>query len=407
MDFKTYAKSHQTTVCLELDRVAMLLSEIGNPDASMCIVHVAGTNGKGSVCSFVCEGLKHMGKKTGRFSSPELFDVTDTITVDAVPISRPELDRLYDRLAPLCARVKQRLGKAPSQFEINFAAALLHFQNCGCTHAVIECGMGGAGDATNAITDSSICVLNKISLDHEAYLGSTVAEIAANKCGIFKASSHIVTGSQEPEVLDVIGSMADGRPLTVVQPMETVGFDGMHCIASCKGAHVRLSLAGVHQAYNAAVAAEVLSRLGADSECIGYALENASNPARLEQVEDNVYFDGAHNPDGVSQLVNSINMSSIKGKLVFVTGFMADKDYHTALRCLQDLKNRDFELYAVCVHSNPRSETAAAVAECGRSLGFCASEFPDVRTAVTEAKKIAGTVFVFGSLYMYKEYVRR
>ncbi len=403
MDFKSYAKSYQNTICLELDRVKALLERCGNPDSKLEIVHVAGTNGKGSVCSFICEGLSFCGKKCGRFSSPELFDVTDTITVNSQSITTSELDSLYEYLAPLCSEIEAEYGKAPSQFEINFAAALCYFVKCGCTHAVIECGMGGLGDATNAIGDSSVCVITKVSLDHEAYLGDTVQKIAANKCAIFKKSSRIFVADQSSDVIDTARFMAGDRPLSVVAPLPAHASDGMHQIVSLGNVSARLSLAGIHQRSNAALAAAVLKCMGAEDECMKYALEHARNPARLERIDDNVYFDGAHNPDGILSLIQTINQADIKGKIIFAAGFMADKDYKRALSCLAELNNRNFELYTVPVLSNPRSESAKALAECARSLGFEAKEFDNIRSALEKAKANADTVFVIGSLYMYKE----
>ena len=154
MSFKDYALSHQTEICLELERVKLLLQKAGNPDRNLKIIHVAGTNGKGSVCSFVCSGLMHMKKKFGKFSSPELICINDTISVNGIDITNRELDSLLAFLSPLCDEVKSETGKAPSQFEICFVAALLHFVSQKCEYAVLECGMGGMGDATNAIEDS-------------------------------------------------------------------------------------------------------------------------------------------------------------------------------------------------------------------------------------------------------------
>jgi len=403
MDFKSYAKSYQNNICLELDRVKALLEKCGNPDSKLEIVHVAGTNGKGSVCSFICEGLIFCGKKCGRFSSPELFDVTDTISINSQSITSAELDSLYEYLAPLCSEVEAQCGKAPSQFEINFAAALCYFANQGCTHAVIECGMGGLGDATNAIGDSAVSVITNVSLDHEAYLGSTVPEIAANKCAIFKKSSSVFIADQSSDVIDTARALAGDRPFRVVEPLPSLSPDGMHEVVELGNESARLSLAGIHQRTNASLAAAVLEHMGAGVECIKYALEHARNRARLERIDDNVYFDGAHNPDAIMSLVHTINQADIKGKIIFAAGFMADKDYKRALGFLDKLSNRNFELYTTPVLSNPRSESAGALAECARSLGFRAKEFDNIRAALEKAKANADTVFVIGSLYMYKE----
>ena len=405
MDFVTYAQSHQTKICLELSGVRSLIEKCGMPDRSFKIIHVAGTNGKGSVCSYLCEGLMFMGKKVGRFSSPELFSVTDTITVNGLPITKDELISIYSFLEPLCKEVAEEEGKTPSQLEINFVSALLYFKNMGCSHAVIECGMGGLGDATNAIESSEVCVLTKISLDHEAYLGDTLEKITANKCGIIKKGSTVFTTSANKDVIDVIKQHSSDNRLFVSE-CPPFKMDGMHSLVPLGSSLVKLSLAGTHQSVNANLAKDVLIFLGADEASLTHALSSAKNPARLEEIEKNVFFDGAHNPDGLSSLVDTINASGIDGKLTFVIGFMADKDYHASLMHLKRLNNKNFEIYTSPVLSNPRSETALKLADCVRSLGFSAKEFPDAKSAIAEAKRRGDATFVFGSLYMYKEVMK-
>jgi len=406
MDFREYALSHQNNFCLELERVSLLLEKAGRPDRTMKIIHVAGTNGKGSVCSFVTTGLVHGGETVGRFSSPELFDVTDTISVNLKSITFEELDEIYGELSSLSRQVEDETGKSPSQFEINFVAALLYFEKKSCTYAVIECGMGGIGDATNAIGNSFISVITSIGIDHVKFLGNTLEEITINKCGIFKDDSVVITGSQNESVMTTIRKCAAERKVIVAKEPESVGFsDFSEIITFGNGENIHLSLSGIHQIQNASIAAEVLRFAGFESS-VKYALENAVNPARLEKIDDNVFFDGGHNPDGIQKLTESIKRYIPNEKCVFVVGFMADKDYCKALGLLKTLKNSDFEIFTVNVHSNPRSETAENLYKACTELGLRAKPCNDVNEAICEAKKTGGTVFVIGSLYMYKEVER-
>lgn len=407
MNFKEYALSHQTEICLELDRVRLLLQKAGSPDKKLKIIHVAGTNGKGSVCSFVCAGLSHMGKKYGRFSSPELFCINDTITVNGKNISDEALSVLLGSLSALSGEVASELGKAPSQFEISFVASLMHFAKEGCEYAVLECGMGGLGDATNAIDDSVVSVITHIALDHTQYLGDTTEKIAVNKCGIFKKSSVVVTGAQSADVQRVIRAMAGSRRLIWADEPRSIGYENFCEIFDYKKIkNLKSSLCGVHQIYNASVAIEVLQLLGANENTIRFAVLNAVNPARMERLKDALFFDGAHNPDGVKVLVDSINRYSPKGKIIFVTGFMKDKAYSEAFSILGGLDNSNFEIYTVNVHSNPRSESSKKLCETARMLGFAAKSFDNVTEAVEEAVKNADLTVAFGSLYMYKELKR-
>ncbi len=404
MDFKTYAKSRQTEVCLELERVKLLLSKAGNPHRGMYIIHVAGTNGKGSVCAYVCAGLDAMKKRWGRFSSPELFSVEDTICVENEFITSRELEKIYEFLRPLSKEVENETGKNVSQFEINFVASLLHFKNKGCTHICLECGMGGIGDATNSIDDSDICVITKISKDHMNYLGNTIEEICENKCGIFKESSCVITGFQQERIKEKIALLAKDREFIYADKLRSEGFEGFSEIVSFSDEKdVKLSLSGTGQIQNASIAYEVLKKIGADKKQIRYALENAKNPARFEKIGENVYFDGAHNPDGVEALKNSLNRYLENEKIIFVVGFMKDKEYKEALSKLRELKQKDISFIAVPVKTNPRSASSEDLKIAIESLGFECETSESVSDAIEYAKKRADFVFVIGSLYMYKE----
>ena len=405
MDFKQYALSHQNTICLELERVVLLLDKCGRPEQHMKIIHVAGTNGKGSVCSFVAEGLIFAGETVGRFSSPELLDITDTITVNSKSITLDELNALYDRIAPICNEVEKDCGKALSQFEINFVAALLYFSDKKCSYAVVECGMGGIGDATNAMEDSALSVITKISIDHETFLGDSLEKIALNKCGIFKKSSRIISAIQHESVKNIIKSEAGEKNVCFASLPQICGHEDFSEVISFDGIKkIKLSLSGVHQVHNAAVAKEVLCALGFENT-VEYALSHASNPARFEQLEPGLFFDGAHNPDGVQNLAESINRYVSDGKkIVFVVGFMADKAYGEAISFLKNLNNNNFKIYTVTVHSNPRSEKAETLCKACQALGFDAEAKDNISQAICLAKQNADLVFAFGSLYMYKEY---
>jgi len=404
MNFKEYAVSRQTDIHLELERVRLLMELAGNPDRQLKIIHVAGTNGKGSVCAVVECGLNQMGCKTGKFSSPELFDVTDTITANGKNITMPELSAIYATLAPLCKEVEARTGKMPSQFEINFVASLVHFENTNCEYAVLECGMGGLGDATNAIGDSMLSIITPVSTDHTSFLGDTPRQIAANKCGIFKKSSKVITGFQTPDVMEVIAENAGSRELIEAKLPKSTGFEGFNEIFDYGNLkNLKCSLCGIHQIKNAAIAIEALKVLGADEAIMRYAVANAKNPARLEKLSEGVYFDGGHNPDGVRSLVESLNRYGLSGKIVFAVGMMADKDISGALECLKQLNNQNFEIYTCPVHSNPRSASGEEIASVARQMGFEAKSFGSIDDACRNADGKCDVLIIFGSLYMYKE----
>ena len=391
--------------CLELGRVKRLLEKAGNPDKDMSIIHIAGTNGKGSVCAYLEAGFTDAKIKCGRFSSPELFSVEDTISVNKVPIGKRVLSNLLKSLEPLCDEVKEEMGKPPSPFEILFVAALLYFKKKKCKKVILECGMGGAGDATNAVFESEIEVLTNIDLDHREYLGNSIKEIAKNKCGILRSGKVVFSAVQKKQAEDAIIKECKNKncQLGFVKELEIKKMDFLNAVAETEFGFVRLSLAGVHQAKNAALALAVMKYLGLKEENIIKALTTAENKGRLEEIAGGLYFDGAHNPAGVKSLVKSINMADIKGKLIFAVGFMADKDIEGCFEELKKLKNKNFEIYTTAVHSNPRRETAENLLTKANEKGFTGESFPNIYEAVKKARQNADTVFAFGSLYMYKE----
>lgn len=395
--------------CLELDRIKLLLQKMGNPDKKFKIIHVAGTNGKGSVCSFIEAGIKDMGLRCGRFSTPELFTIEDTITVDGVPIGKRALTNIANLLEPLAQEVEKELGKAPSPFELLFASALIHFMKKRCKWVILECGMGGIGDATNAIEESEYSVLTNIDLDHAHYLGSTVAAIAENKCGIIRHGKKVFSAVQKEEAEEVIVKRCRDMKseLRFVGECKITSMDHMNVITDIGLGSTRLSLAGVHQTRNAALAASVLEEIGGNEKNVLHALTRAVHKARLEKIAPATYFDGAHNPAGVRSLVRSINAAEITGKIIFAVGFMADKDISGCFDELKKLMNKNFEIYTCTVQSNPRSETAENIRDIALSKGFEAKSFDNISKAVRAAGRNADKVFAVGSLYMYKELFKK
>ena len=188
-----------------------------------------------------------------------------------------------------------------------------------------------------------------------------------------------------------------------MQNLISIGMRAPDFTAQSTFGEIRLSLSGCHQAKNAAVAVSVLAQLGAEDKDIVAALTKTTHKARLEEVRPGIYFDGAHNPDGVKSMVETINSASVFDKINFVTGFMADKDISSCLDEFKILKNNDIEFFTTTVHSNPRSETAENLKIIVEQKGFKATSCDNIRQAVRRAKRSGGIVFIFGSLYMYKE----
>lgn len=391
MDIVKYANTFQSSSVLELDAISRLLNRLGNPQNSLKYIHVAGTNGKGSVCAFTQAILTHSGLKCGKYTSPFMLCPEERISIDGKSIKAAEFESLV--------RQMEDLADGQSQFELWTAAAFLYFKREKCDIVVLECGMGGKGDATNIIPAPECAAITRIGLDHTTYLGNTIEEIAENKCGIIKeGTKHVVTVNQP--ALSVIRSYAKGI-LRVAEPDKT---------------HT-LSLKGDYQQENAGIATEICRALGINETDIAYGLSHASHPGRFERFETTpaILFDGAHNPNGAEALCESlVKMCKDMQKVHFICAFMADKDVLTVFNVL---KKHGFHekstMICTSVPDNPRAETPENLAETAKKAGFRATPSPSVFEALKQtlnclqpAPNTTGNeiIVVFGSLYLYKPF---
>lgn len=380
-----------------MERIASLC---GSPQRGMRFLHVAGTNGKGSVCAMLSRMLTAAGYKTGLYISPYVIDFRERFQIDGVMISKPDFAALMARLRPMVDRLDGE-GCYLTEFELITAAAFLYFREQNCDYVVLEVGLGGRFDATNIIERPVCSVLTHIDLDHTKLLGDTYAAIAYEKCGILKSGCPaVVYPDQHPESLAVIRRVAGERgcPLTVPPvPKAEIGLFGS--VLHWNGMTLDLPLIGAHQVKNAAVALAVASRLGLDGEAVRTGLQKAFMPARLEILSRDplVLLDGAHNPDGVTALTNALRDLCDK-KPTLVLGMLADKDYERSLSILAPL----------CAHiitlsvPNPRTLTACKLAKCARR--FCPDVTPcrSYRAALQLAgeKAQGDPVVVAGSLFL-------
>lgn len=317
----------------DLSRFAGLAGALGNPQNNIKCIHIAGTNGKGSVCEYISQGLINGGFTVGKFTSPYINFVEERIQLNNVPVPQ-------ETFAELMTGVKSAADstgcKDYSQFELLTAAAFLYFQDC--DYAVIETGIGGTLDCTNII-DPVISVITTVDLDHCAILGDTPAKIAAHKAGIIKPRRPAVTAPfQYGEVLEVLGERAKavGSTLTVPKNEDLkvldVSLDGTEFCY--KNEKFRTKMCGEHQAVNAAAAIEAMRLLGISEENIHCALETAAVPARMERIQGWL-IDGAHNVSGARAAAGLIKAQS--GKKLLLTGMLKSKDWQGALELLVPL----------------------------------------------------------------------
>ncbi|GKV54435.1 folylpolyglutamate synthase [Sporosarcina sp. NCCP-2222] len=312
-----------------LDHVKEALRRVGNPEKELKIIHVAGTNGKGSTVAFMEAILKEHGYQTGVFSSPALVDLHDQIRLDGLPASRTELD-----VAFRCMK-ENGISGLLTDFELLTVAAFLVFQRNAPDYVLLECGMGGELDSTNVVTPL-VSIITSIALDHEGFLGTTLTEIAGHKAGIIKKQVPVVTGSLPDEAKAVIEQKADTlespwRSFGVDFTLETGETERFIGLASFEWQTRKMK--GPHQARNAAVALEALLLAGINLEqpAVAAAIAKAQLPFRFQEISEGVFLDGAHNPAAAKALADTIRTEFPGEKVDFIIGMLQTKDIQKTL----------------------------------------------------------------------------
>ncbi len=407
-DFHAYANSFQAQPRLSLDRIRALLTRLGNPEQQLKCLHIAGTNGKGSVAMFLDHILRQAKYRVGRYTSPNLVRVNERIAVDGSPISDSRLTALFDRIQPLAEKIAEKSGESVSQFEIWTAAAFLYFAEEGCDYVVLEVGMGGEFDATNAITSCVVSILTRIELDHTAYLGTTPAAIARTKCGIIKddcLTHTVVSAPQLPEVAEVIREEAEkhGNTVIFVDPPAPKRHYGMQEAIFFPGyGDIRVGLAGVHQIENAYIALTTAKLLGIDIFPVQCGVTFAKHPGRMEILREKplLLYDGGHNPNGVTALMTSLDRYLGDKPRTCIYACMEDKDF---LPCLRLLAEKPTRFLFTTVQNNPRAMSAESLAARARERGIDGIAVPTLEDAIRRATLIGDPTIICGSLYLYAD----
>lgn len=420
-------------VSLGLDRTRLLLDLLGRPQDSLRFVHVAGTNGKGSTSKFMASALQEAGFRTGLYTSPYIETFEDRIQVDGQNIPADDLMSATLDVREAAAKVEARLGEHPTEFELMTAVGMLHFARRGCDIVVLEVGMGGRLDSTNAIDAPEAAVITRLGLDHTAVLGDTIEAIAGEKAGIIKDGSPVVSWPQVPEAAAVIERAAAEHHTTLREPdfsqlsSGSVQWDAEGGAARpfvYRGSSYQTRLLGSYQPANAALAIEaldVLRGLGWEipEEAQRRGISQASWPGRFEIVDGGgegrptILVDGGHNPQGARALVDSLGDVFPGVRPVFVVGFLADKDYRTMVRTLLPVGSA----FVTVSPESPRALSAQDLAEefrraaaelpAGSEEAKAAAQAPVVAAdgmpdAVARARELAGgdgLICGCGSLY--------
>lgn len=375
-----------------LCRITAAAEALGNPQDNFCSVHIAGTNGKGSVSAMLANVFKAAGYKTGLFISPYIIDFRERIQINGGFISESDLVKYAERV--------RKIGIDLSEFEFITAAAFSYFSDKKCDIVIAETGLGGRLDATN-ILNSEITVITKIGMDHSAVLGDTVEKIAAEKCGIIKNSPVTVSSYDQPEnALRVIENTANRLLIPDKLQLRVISCDESGSTFIYKNKEYCISLAGKHQIENALTVIETVENSGfkIPYETVANALKETIFPARAEIICEKplVLLDGAHNPDGAKALAGIL--AHYAGRVTAVIGMMRDKDSSAVLAATLPFCKA---AVAVTVGNMPRSLEAEELAVKARKYCHCVTA-DSYRDAIEKSYSLAAgePVFVFGSLYL-------
>ena len=400
-----------------LDEVRHFLKELGNPDEQLRIIHVAGTNGKGSVCANLTAMLMEAGYHVGTFVSPHLTDVTERFLVDGVPVEEAGFSESFARVKAVTDRLTSEGYAHPTFFEFVFLMAMDLYGRRKPDFVVLETGLGGRLDTTNVIRHPLACVITSISLDHTQYLGDTVELIAAEKAGIIKPGVPVVYDNNDRAAGAVIAEAADRLGSAAY---------GLTAEDSCWG----VSFAAPYQAMNAALAVKVLEILeieGVNAEVCRKALASVHWTGRMQQVAPDVWVDGAHNPGGIRAFIQAVkaqnglavqekqsaqqpdqgeqNAADMHPQIQLLFAAVSDKDYHEMIRLL--CTELSPERVTVVQLKSERGLQADALARqfedagCSHVTAFDSTK--DALKHVLSEKKEGDHLYMVGSLYLIGE----
>lgn len=412
----------------DLKPVGRLMQQLDNPHHALAAIHVAGTNGKGSVCAMIEAVLRARGVRPALYTSPHILCFNERIRIDGLPIPDDALAPLIDRVEA-ADRVASGApgGRAATFFEFGTALAFLYFKQQNVRIAVIETGLGGRLDATNVLMPL-LSVITRIGLDHAQWLGTDLAAVAAEKAGIIKPGRPVVCGAMPDEARAVIERIAAEREAPLIDAVETVSvqpvrgrhaaFEGKVTLRTGQMDYGTFApgLAGAYQLENMATAVaalETFSRISGvslDAPTMTAGLRRVVWPARLQRIGEDppVLLDGAHNPDGVAALMRSVNAMGSKKPIALITGICGDKDYRAMLRCF---KRRVRRCWTVSF-SAERALDPERLAETARQLGgdweVSSTDLDSALDAATAwARDHHGMVLIAGSLFLAADVLKR
>lgn len=400
-----------------LEHTKTFLKRLGNPAADRKIVHVAGTNGKGSVCAYLQAILMAEGKRTGFFTSPHLVSVNERIRVDNIQIDNETFLKVFRKVLKIVCQMVEDGIEHPSYFEFLFGMGMTAFAETDVEYIILETGLGGRLDATNAIDNPALAIITSISLDHTAILGDTIEKIAGEKAGIIKPGVPVFFDGSSKKAAEVIKAKASElgvscREVTKnayeIQEVHRKYIAFSRRSAYDKDVIFQVPMCGCYQAMNAELALEASEYLLAGEEIHmdrwKEALAELHWEGRMERVGAHITVDGAHNPGAMEAFVESVKAldESERGEMVLLFSAVSDKKYDQMIEYL--CENLDVKAYVVTQIEDERGVPAEELADVFRRYTdrpvYCKERLEDaVRTAMNERGE-TGEIYCLGSLYL-------
>ena len=400
-----------------LEHTKTFLKRLGNPAADRKIVHVAGTNGKGSVCAYLQAILMAEGKRTGFFTSPHLVSVNERIRVENIQIDNETFLKVFRKVLKIVRQMVEDGIEHPSYFEFLFGMGMTAFAETDVEYIILETGLGGRLDATNAIDNPALAIITSISLDHTAILGDTIEKIAGEKAGIIKPGVPVFFDGSSKKAAEVIKAKASElgvscREVTKnayeIQEVHRKYIAFSRRSAYDKDVIFQVPMCGCYQAMNAELALEASEYLLAGEEIHmdrwKEALAELHWEGRMERVGAHITVDGAHNPGAMEAFVESVKAldESERGEMVLLFSAVSDKKYDQMIEYL--CENLDVKAYVVTQIEDERGVPAEELADVFRRYTdrpvYCKERLEDaVRTAMNERGE-TGEIYCLGSLYL-------
>lgn len=392
-----------------LGKISRLLDYLNHPEQDLTFIHIAGTNGKGSVLSYVSTTLSMAGYRTGRYISPTLYSYEERFQIDGNPITKDDFVYYMEMIISAVKQMEKDGYVCPSPFELETVLSFLYFRDKKCDFVVLECGLGGLEDATNVIKNTRVAVLTSISMDHMEYLGDTLGAIAKTKSGIVKPGAIVITTRQQPEAMQSILKTCEEQNCTCIcadktnAQVLTVEIDEQTFLYN--GITWTLHLAGVCQVENAVLAIEVLNALRSTglvltTDQMQQGLAATKWNGRFTVIHKNplLLVDGAHNPDAAKKFAASMETYFSGRRIIYIMGVFQDKDYEEVIRLTIPYAN---DIITIATPDNPRALPAEELKNVILKYTDRVTSAVTLEAAIAKAFRMAGpddVIAAFGSL---------